>query len=308
MRREFVEALVREANDDDRIILLTGDLGFGALEPFADAFPDRFFNAGAAEQNMVGMATGLAEAGFIPFVYSISTFASMRPYEFIRNGPVLHGLPVRVVGTGEGVDYGHNGMTHYALEDVAIMRAQPGLAVITPAASGQVGAAVRALREFPGPAYLRISKQTITIPELDGRFELGRVDQIVEGDDIALIAMGGMTDYALTASQLLSRRGVSASVTAVSSISPAPSDDLVALLVQVPVALTVEAHYVTGGLGSLVAETIAENDISCRLVRAGVRTLPLGISGSREYMHRELGLGPDQLAEAAMSAVALSRA
>ena len=92
-----------------------------------ERFPDRFFNAGVAEQNMVGMATGLAEAGFTPYVYSISTFASMRPYEFIRNGPVFHSLPVRVVGIGEGLDYGHNGMTHYALEDMALMRAQPGL-------------------------------------------------------------------------------------------------------------------------------------------------------------------------------------
>ena len=104
---------------------------------------------------MVGMATGLAEAGFIPFVYSISTFASMRPYEFIRNGPVLHGLPVRVVGIGEGVDYGHNGMTHYALEDIALMRVQPGIAVVTPARRDRSPPLLRAVQGSPGPAYLR---------------------------------------------------------------------------------------------------------------------------------------------------------
>src|SRR5437763_8683060 len=121
MRRAFINTLVELAESDPRILLLTGDLGYLALEPFSERFPDRFFNAGVAEQNMVGMATGLAEAGFTPYVYSISTFASMRPYEFIRNGPVLHRLPVRIVGIGEGVDYGHNGMTHYALEDIALL-------------------------------------------------------------------------------------------------------------------------------------------------------------------------------------------
>src|ERR1700739_916905 len=146
MRRELVDALVKLADEDERIVLLTGDLGFAALEPFMERFPDRFFNAGVAEQNMVGMATGLAEAGFTPYVYSISTFASMRPYEFIRNGPILHGLPVRVVGIGEGVDYGHHGMTHYALEDVAMMRAQPGLTLVVPGASEQVGAILRAVQ------------------------------------------------------------------------------------------------------------------------------------------------------------------
>jgi transketolase len=304
VRREFVDALVREAHADSRIVLLTGDLGFAALEPFADTFPKRFFNVGAAEQNMVGMATGLAEAGFTPYVYSISTFASMRPYEFIRNGPVHHGLPVRIVGTGEGVDYGHNGMTHYALEDVAIMRTQPGLAVVTPAASGQLGAVVRAVQQLPGPAYLRLSKQTIEIPALDGRFELGRADQIAEGDDIAIVVMGGMAQYALEASRLLASSGIGAGVTVVSSVAPAPVDDLIAVLSTVPVALSVEAHYVNGGLGSLVAETIAENLVGCRLIRAGIRELPIGLSGSREFMHDAIGLSAQRLAETAAAALA----
>ena len=118
MRSEFVQALVEVGEADSRVLLLTGDLGYNALEPFADRFPDRFFNVGVAEQNMVGVATGLAEAGYVPFAYSIATFASMRAYEFIRNGPVLHELPVRIVGMGGGFDYGPNGPTHYALEDI----------------------------------------------------------------------------------------------------------------------------------------------------------------------------------------------
>ena len=132
MRTAFVNTLAELAALDERILLLTGDLGYMALEPFTDRFPDRFVNVGVAEQNMVGIATGLAEAGFVPFVYSIATFASLRPYEFIRNGPVLHRSRVRIVGVGGGFEYGTAGITHHGLEDVGVMRVQPGLTVIVP--------------------------------------------------------------------------------------------------------------------------------------------------------------------------------
>src|SRR5690242_14517811 len=118
MRAAFVRKLVDLAAQDPRILLLTGDLGYSAIEPFAQRFPDRFVNVGVAEQNMVGLATGLAEGGFIPFVYSIATFASMRAYEFLRNGPILHQLLVRVVAVGGGFEYGYAGATHHALEDI----------------------------------------------------------------------------------------------------------------------------------------------------------------------------------------------
>ncbi len=245
---------------------------------------------------MVGMATGLAEAGFTPYVYSISTFASMRPYEFIRNGPVLHGLPVRVVGIGEGVDYGHNGMTHYALEDLALMRAQPGLAVITPADSAQIRPALHAVQELDGPAYIRLSKQSFTVPGLGSQFEIGRAHQLSEGDDAVIVAVGGMATTAVACAALLAEGGISTGVVVVSCLSPPPIGDLVDALSGVPLALSVEAHYVNGGLGSLVAEVIAEHGLQCRLVRAGVRDVPVGTTGSREHMHEHLRLSPERLA------------
>src|SRR5579864_4783610 len=113
MRQRFIRTLIDLAAADSRVVLLTGDLGYTVVEPFNERFPDRFFNLGVAEQNMVGVATGLAEAGYIPFVYSIATFASLRPFEFIRNGPVAHRLPVRIVGIGMGFEYGHDGPTHH---------------------------------------------------------------------------------------------------------------------------------------------------------------------------------------------------
>lgn len=306
MRREFVDGLVDLAASDERIVLLTGDLGFAALEPFMERFPNRFFNAGVAEQNMVGMATGLAEAGFTPYVYSISTFASMRPYEFIRNGPVLHSLPVRVVGIGEGVDYGHNGMTHYALEDIALMRAQPGLALIAPADAGQVRPALQAVQGLPGPAYIRLSKQSFTVPGLDGRFEIGRAQQLSEGDDLLIVAVGGMAATAVECSALLAEHGVSAGVVVVSCVSPPPVRDLSAALSAVPLAMSLEAHYVNGGVGSLVAEVIAEQGLPCRLLRAGVHVAPLGVCGTREFMHQQLGLSPERLAATLIRACASS--
>jgi transketolase len=307
LRRELIEELVNLAGEDERIVLLTGDLGFAALEPFMERFPDRFFNAGVAEQNMVGMATGLAEAGFTPYVYSISTFASMRPYEFIRNGPVLHSLPVRVVGIGEGVDYGHNGMTHYALEDVALMRAQPGLTLVVPAASEQVGAILRAVQPLPGPAYLRISKQSVSVPALADRFALGRAEQLAYGDDAAIVALGSMSEYALEAVRLLGARGVSTSLVVVSSVTPPPVEDLVGLLGTVPVVVSAEAAYINGGLGSLLAEIIAEHGLRSRLVRVGASSMPLGISGGRAFMHEQLGLSPERLCATVVDALAINR-
>ncbi|MBA3747046.1 MAG: 1-deoxy-D-xylulose-5-phosphate synthase, partial [Solirubrobacterales bacterium] len=158
MRNAFLDELLDIAARDESVMLLTGDLGFMVLEPFAQRFPDRFFNVGVAEQNMVGLATGLAEAGFRPFVYSIATFATLRPYEFIRNGPALHDLPVRIVGVGGGFDYAHNGVTHHALEDLAVMRAQPRIAVVAPADPAQARSAIRTAHALPGPVYFRIGK------------------------------------------------------------------------------------------------------------------------------------------------------
>jgi transketolase len=304
VRRAFVEGLVELGRVDERVVLLTADLGFAALEPFAEAFPRRFFNVGVSEQNMIGMCTGMAEAGYIPYAYSISTFASMRAYEFVRNGPVLHRLPVRIVGIGEGVDYSHNGMTHYALEDVALMRSQPGLAVVTPADDRHVGAMLRAVHGLPGPAYLRLGKNSFMVPGLGDGFELGRAHRIGEGEDVALIALGGMAATAVATAELLAARGVHASVLVVESVSPPPLADLGRLLNTVPLAVSIEAHYVTGGLGSLVAEVIAERGVPCRLVRTGVQRQPIGVAGSREFMHDLLGLSPERIVEAMLDALA----
>ena len=304
MRSSFVHTLVELAEKDSRILLLTGDLGYMALEPFAERLPDRFFNVGVAEQNMVGLATGLAEAGFIPFVYSIATFVSLRPYEFIRNGPVLHRLPVRIVGVGGGFEYGHNGLTHHAIEDVAVMRTQPGIAVISPADYEQARAALRATWDIPGPVYYRLGKDDKTIiPGLAGRFRQGRVERISEGKDFLIIAMGSVAKEAAGAAEILREKGIACTVAVAAAINPAPADDIAALAENFKRAMTVEAHYIAGALGSLVAEVIAERGLPCTLTRCGVKLPPDGISGSQEYLHRLHGLDSLSLAETALRTI-----
>ncbi len=300
MRGAFAKTLVELAAQDDRIMLLTGDLGFMALEIFADRFPKRFVNMGVAEQNMIGVATGLAEAGFIPFAYSIVTFASLRPYEFIRNGPILHHLPVRVVGVGGGMEYGHAGPTHHGLEDVSVMRTQPGMTVIAPADGAQTANALRETWHLPGPVYYRLGKNDkVVVPDLDGRFELGRLQTVRDGGDLLLVAMGGITHEVVTAADTLAQQGIQCTVAIVASFNPAPIDDLAMLLARFPLVLTVEAHYVSGGVGSLVAEVVAERGIGCRVVRCGVTTPPLAASGSQHYFQHQYGISAAALVETA---------
>jgi transketolase len=307
MRHAFVDSLVELAERDESVVLLTGDLGYSVLEPFAERHPERFFNVGVAEQNLIGLATGLASFGFKPFAYSIATFASMRAYEFVRNGPVLHDLPVRVVGVGEGFDYGPNGATHFPLEDVALMRAQPRLAVVAPADLAQARSAVLALADLPGPAYLKLGKGGRAVPGLDGRFGLGRAELIGEGEDVALLAYGSMVAEAVDAAALLEVEGIRATVGVIASLAPPPVGDLVELLDRVPLAIALEAHYVTGGLGSLVSEVVAERSLGCRVVRQGVTDLPPGDTGSAAFLNARHGLTARAVARSAKSVLESSR-
>jgi transketolase len=303
VRNAFLDELLALATEDESVMLLTGDLGFMVLEPFAARFPARFVNVGVAEQNMVGLATGLAEAGFRPFVYSIATFASLRPYEFIRNGPALHDLPVRVVGVGGGFDYAHNGVTHHALEDLAVMRAQPRMAVVAPADPGQARSALRAAHALPGPVYFRLGKGPSAVSGLNERFELGRLALVREGADVALITTGAIASETAKAADMLARRGIEASVAVCASLAPAPVDDLLALLERVPVVVTHEAAYVNGGLGSLVSEVVAEHGLPVRLARCAVREMPSGATGSAAWLQERYGIDARAVAHAALTAL-----
>jgi len=291
MRKAFVEALCELAARDERVMLLTADLGWSVLEPFAERFPKRFINVGVAEQNMLGIATGLARQGVVPFVYSIATFASMRGYEQFRNGPVLHSLPVRVVGTGGGFAYGHAGPTHHAIEDFAIARALPGVAVVAPADGAQTRAVVEASVTLTGPAYLRIDKAELPdISELRGRFEFDRPILLRPGRDLLLLSAGAIVREALEAAEHLTSDVMSPAVAVMAHLTFQANPALAALLLQYPEIVTLEEASVVGGLGSLVAETIADFGLPCRLLRLGVRTSLQEHHGDRPYLLGQHGL------------------
>jgi transketolase len=296
MRKAFIQSLVKLAESDERVLLLTGDLGYLVIEEFIEKFPSRFFNVGAAEQNMLGLATGLAEAGFIPFVYSITPFAALRAFEFIRNGPVYHQLPVRIVGIGQGVEYGLNGNSHYAMEDVGVLRTQPGLTIIAPADDAQAQNAVQQSGSISGPIYFRFSKDNTEIPELNGKFELGKVQQISNGKDFLLISSGAITKEAVKAAKILKDQGFSATILVIASIAPAPEQDIINALSRFKHAFTLEAHYVTGGIGSLVAEIAAENRLPVQVTRFGFDSLLNKTVGSAASIYDDNGLSAEKIA------------
>lgn len=305
MRSAFVRGMVEIAACDQRVVLLTADLGFMALEPFSEAYPDRYLNVGVAEQDMIGVACGLAEAGFLPFCYSIATFASMRGYEFIRNAAVLQRLPVRMVGVGGGFEYGPAGASHHGLEDVALMRVVPGMTVIAPADYAQMLTALRATWDLPGPVYYRIGKDDRReVPGLHGRFELGRVEVLGSGDHLLVLSAGSVSTEAAAAVEKLAARGVRSTLGIVSTLNPAPAEDLARLLRDFPVAMTLEAHSINGGLGSLACEVIAERRIACQVVRLGVSGKPSGRTGGEQYLLKQHGLDRDSVVTKALDVLA----
>ena len=291
MRSAFVNMLCRQAAHDERIFLLTADLGWSVLEKFASAYPRRYLNVGVAEQNMLGIATGLALEGYTPFVYSIATFASMRGYEQFRNGAVLHHLPVRVVGMGGGFAYSHAGPTHHALEDLAIHRAQPNVAVIAPADSAQTREALEKVAALPGPVYFRIDKaEAPDIAALGGRFALDRPELVRPGKDVLYLTTGSIAHTVLKAAETLQRKGISAAVAVQAHLSFAASPSLCRLLEAYPRVVTVEEGTTCGGLGSLAAAAIAEQGLPCRLSMQGVKVSFLKETGSTDYLRGRHGL------------------
>ncbi len=303
MRGAFIRTLVDLAAEDTRIVLLVGDLGYTVIEPFVDRYPDRYFNVGVAEQNMVGVATGMAEAGYIPFIYSIATFASLRGYEFIRNGPLIHNLPVRIIGVGGGFEYESAGITHHALEDIAVMRTQPGMQVIAPADFEQARSALLETWQDTGPIYYRLGKNDKDqIPGLNGVFNRGQAELLRSGKDLLLVSTGSISREIVEAADRLQEKGVDAGVAILASLNPINVDAVSALLADYPLIVSVEAHNVNGGLGSLLAEIIAERGLLGTLIRLGVSKLLSGLTGSEAYLNRTQRIDADSIVSTVIQA------
>ena len=262
MRKAFINTLIEVARKDTRIYLLTGDLGFSVLEPFREKFPERFVNMGVAEQNMIGVAAGLALCGKIVFVYSIVPFVTMRCFEQIRNDICHQNLQVRLVGIGGGVSYGTAGSSHYALEDIAIMRSLVNMTVIAPGDPGETEMAVKQCLKHPGPVYLRIGSGGDKGTSVNARrfnFKIGWGILLRDGTDITIIATGSMLQCAREATGLLKDRKISVRLISMPTVKPIDEEIILTSLKKTKAIFTLEEHGISGGLGSAVNEVVVKS-------------------------------------------------
>jgi transketolase len=289
VRTAFVDELTSAAARDARVWLLTGDLGFSVLERFATVNPGRFINAGVAEQNMVGVAAGMALSGAVPVVYSIANFPVMRCLEQIRNDVCYHRLPVKIVSVGAGLAYASQGYTHHGVEDLAVMRALPGMTVLAPADPVEARWAARAAIDIPGPVYIRLGKGGEPVLHADEpQFEVGRAVRMREGEDVTLVASGTALAIALSAADQLAERGISAEVLSMPTVAPADAEALHVAATGTRLIATVEEHGPVGGLHAAVLETLSPMPVRC--LQFALSAVPPTVAGSCEYLSAAAGL------------------
>lgn len=299
MRQAFIDTIIELARTDDKIFLLNGDLGFSVLEPFTAEFPDRSLNMGVAEANMVGAAAGLALDGYAVFVYSIIPFVTMRVFEQVRNDVALQNVNVKIVGVGSGFTYGQLGPTHHSIEDIALMRALPNMTVVCPGDPAEAAAATRALGSMKGPAYLRIGKKgEPQVHELLAEFTLGKGIVVKEGNDIALIATGNMLSTAVAVAGQIGQKGLQARVISMHTIKPLDTVLVQKALKETKAVFTLEEHSIIGGLGTAVAEIVAESGFGKRFKRFGVKDQFTSFAGSQDYLRGRHELLPSDISRA----------
>lgn len=274
MRQAFINTLIQLAEQDKNLYLLTADMGFGLVEQFATNFPKQYINVGVAEQNMVGVATGLALEGKRVFCYSIANFPTMRCLEQIRNDVCYHNLPVCIVSGGAGLWYGSLGMTHWALEDIAMMRSLPNMAVVSPCDANEMNKVVDSVYQRNAPCYLRMSK-TNGNGFSNHDYQFGGATVLVSNvlsGSVTIIATGGrMTANAISATTQLRTRQVYARVLGVHTVKPLDQSLIVNAADGLKLVITIEEHSRIGGLGSAVAEVLSGMKQHPPLVRMGTR-------------------------------------
>jgi len=284
MRVEFIAKLVEAAKKDKRIWLITPDLGYGVLEPFAKAFPERFINAGIAEQNAVGMAAGLAAGGKIPYVYSIAPFVYARPFEQVRVDVAYQNLPVRLVGVGGGLAYGSLGATHHSTEDLAVMRALPNMTVMAPGCINEAEAVAEISVKLKGPMYIRLGNRGE--PDYGYKIELGKFAQVVKGKGYALIAIGGM----LEAAEKIARTN-GWNLFSAHTLKPFDETAVLKLVHAGTPIITLEEHNIIGGLASATSDVIARSGMGAKFLPLAIPDKFSHIVGGQQYIRDHIGLG-----------------
>jgi transketolase len=272
MRNAFAAEITKIAQEREDIVLLSGDIGNRLFDKFKGAAPDRFFNCGVAEANMVGVAAGMAACGLRPVCYTIASFLTYRVIEQIRLDLGYHHQKVILVGTGAGLSYASLGSTHHSVEDMGMLRLIPGLAVLAPADAMEVPSALRAALDYDGPVYLRIGKKgEPVVHECGPEFQIGRGSRMRGGRDAWILSIGNMLSIALEAADLLEKHGISCGVANVGSLKPLDVNLLADVFQSSKVVATLEEHSVLGGLGTATAEWLADHGSpgKSRLLRFG---------------------------------------
>lgn len=291
MRTTFVKTLIDLARKDERIFLLTPDMGYSVLEPFRDEFPDRFLNTGIAEQNTIGVAAGLALTGKIVYVYSIIPFVTMRCFEQVRLDLAYNETNVKLVGIGAGMTYGSLGPSHHGIEDIAIMRAIPNMTVLCPGDPIETSELIKRSYENEGPMYIRLGKNGEPNIHSEGtRVEIGKSIQITDGKDLALISTSNTLELAKQWVDEWKEDGISVQLISMPSMKPFDKtciDELIAK--KIPI-FTIEEHNIIGGLGSAVAEIIAESGQSTNFKRIGINDTFSHYVGDHNYQREKFKL------------------
>ena len=296
-REAYGKALVELGKVHDNIVVLDADLSKSTkTADFAREFPDRFINAGIAEQDMIGMASGLAAAGKVVFASSFAMFAVGRAFEQVRNSVAYAHLDVKVCATHAGITVGEDGGSHQSVEDIALMRSVPDMRVIVPADGVSTRKAVFKLYETEGPAYLRLGRPSVpVIYDENVDFEVGKGIELRNGKDATLIACGIMVDKALQAAKILEKDGINVAVVDMHTIKPIDKELIVKKARETGAILTLEEHSIIGGLGSAVCEVVAENYL-VPVLRLGINDI-FGQSGKPDELMEYYGLSVDHIVQ-----------
>jgi transketolase len=296
MRETFFTAIEEIAGTRDDIFILTGDLGFKLFDSFKEKYPDRFFDIGVAESNMIGIASGLALSGKKVYCYSIIPFLVMRALEQIRVDVAYHRADVKLIGVGGGISYGMEGYTHFGVEDLALMRTLQNMTVVVPADVREAQVLARISCDYDGPMYIRLGKNGDaliheTLPEM----HIGEAMTLCEGKDVAIFAIGNMVHVGIMVCDMLTTRGISATLINMHTLKPFDTATVLKCSDTYAAIFSLEEHNISGGLGSAIAEVLSEQSYKGRFKRIGIPMTLEKVIGHADYLRDVYGLTPDKV-------------
>jgi transketolase len=302
MRNAFADEITKLADADSRVVLLSGDIGNRLFNAFKDHHPDRFLNCGVAEANMIGVGAGMGMSGLKPVSYTITTFMTSRCYEQIKLDVCYHKVPMVITGVGAGLSYASLGPTHHSFEDIASLRALPGLTILCPADPWEVRAALRAALKHDGPVYLRLGKKGEPAIHADvPDFQIGKAMVMREGEEVVLLSTGALLPNALAAADQLKASGINAGVMNFHTVKPLDQERLQQVFSKAKLVATIEEHNLVGGFGSAVAEWAADQGpFPVKLLRFGIPDHFIHEAGGQKYARKRAGLTAEAIAARVM--------